>query len=119
MSSASDTRLRVEPVEGATVVNFMDANLTSDEVIYPLEEQLNALLDQVGGARIVLNFSDVRSMSSAVLAVLLKGARRVTAMGGQLRLCCLAPALKEAFRSSGLERVFKIHDEESAALDSF
>ena len=89
MSAASDTRLLVETVEGATVVNFMDANLTSDEVIYPLEEQLNALFDQIGGARIVLNFSDVRAMSSAVLAVLLKIARRVTAMGGQLRLCGL------------------------------
>jgi anti-sigma B factor antagonist len=119
MSTAADTRLLVETVEGVTVVNFTDASLTSDEVIQQLEEQLEALFDQFGGTRLVLNFDDVRYMSSAVLAVLLKGARRVGAMGGQLKLCGLSPALKEAFRASGLDRVFEIHESESSALDSF
>ena len=61
----------------------------------------------------------VKALSSSVLSLLLYLRKRVETTQGQLRLCCLAPALKEAFRSSGLERVFKIHDEESAALDSF
>jgi anti-sigma B factor antagonist len=119
MPPTTDMRLLVETVEGITVVNFTDPNLISDEAIQQVEEQLDALLAQVGGARLVLNFDAVRYMSSAVLAVLLKGARRVSDMGGQLRLCCLAPGLLEVFRASGLDRVFEIHDEESSALDSF
>jgi anti-sigma B factor antagonist len=119
MSATFTRRLLVESVEGVTVVNFVDAALTSEEVIQQLEEQLLALTDQAGVKKLLLSFRDVQLMSSAVLAVLLKVSRRVTQAGGRLRLCGLAPGLRDVFRITRLDRVFEIHDAEAAALDSF
>lgn len=119
MPAATESRLLVEPVEGVTIVHFADETLMSELVIQQVEEQLQALADQVGGGKVLLNFRDVHYMSSAVLAVLLKLSRRVSQSGGRLKLCGLVPGLKEAFRASQLDRTFEIYEDESAALDAF
>ena len=67
----------------------------------------------------LLNFRAVQYMSSTMLAVLLKYARRVAGLRGQLKLCCIAPDLLEVFRITRFDRLFEIHAEELTALDSF
>ena len=82
-------------------------------------EQLNGLAENLGISKVVLNFREVKFMSSSMLAVLLKFSRKVTAVQGRLKLCSIAPNLKEIFVITRFDRIFEIYDEESTALDSF
>ena len=119
MSTGLAARLLVETVQGVTVVNFADTVLMSEDVIQQVEEQLNALVDHAGPKKLLISFRDVRYMSSGVLGILLKLARKVAKDGGSLRLCGLNSSLKEAVRATALDRLIEIHDQESTALDSF
>ena len=67
----------------------------------------------------MLNFRAVRFMSSSMLAVLWKFSQKVKAGKGRLKLCCIAPHLKEVFKITKFDRVMEIHDDESNALDAF
>src|SRR5262249_17033435 len=97
MSRLAAPRVLVETIHGITVATFADAEIPPEEVIDEVGDQLRALLGGIGPADILLNFGEVRLMSSAMLATLLKFARRVTATGGRLKLCGLAPDLLQAF----------------------
>jgi anti-sigma B factor antagonist len=117
MPDTTNPRLFVETVGGVTVVTLADAELVAEDVIAGVVEQLDTV--DVSSGRVVLNFRDVRLMSSTMLAVLLRFSRRVEAAGGKLKLCCIAPDLLTVFRITRFDRLFEIHAEESKALDSF
>jgi len=119
MSQAISPRLFVEKIDGVTVASFADSSILDDEVIRDLELQLEVLLDDVGPPKVLLNFREVKFMSSAMLAVLVKFGRRLGKAGGRLKLCYLAPDLLEVFRITRFDRMFEIHPDETAALDSF
>lgn len=109
----------METIHGITVASFADAELLTEDVIQDLGEQLKDLVDGLGAADILLNFRDVRLMSSTMLAILFRFARRVSAAGGRLKLCGIAPDLMTAFRITRFDRLFEIYEEEATALDSF
>jgi len=119
MSSATSPRVFVETVGGVTVASFADAELISESVIEEVGEQLTSLAESLEVGRVVLNFREVRLMSSSMLAVLLKFSRKVTAANGRLKMCCIAPHLREVFKITRFDKIFELYDEESAALDSF
>jgi anti-sigma B factor antagonist len=112
-------RLLVETVEGITIASFTDEMLISEEVIWEVDEQLMSLVDGPSPEKLLLNFREVRVMSSTMLAILLKLARKIHGAEGELKLCGLSPDLLEIFRISRFDRLFEIHDQEWTALDAF
>jgi len=119
MSAPAKQHLHVRSVDGVTVVGFADRMLVSEEVIHVVGEQLLDLVGKKGVRKVLLDFTDVRFMSSALLGVLLPLVRKLTKEGGQLKLCGISPGLREVFEVSKLDRLFAIYDHESAALASF
>jgi len=119
MSRLASPRLLVETIHGITVASFADSEILAEDVIEDVSDQLRELIEGLGPADVLLNFREVRLMSSAMLATLLKFGRRVTAVGGRLKLCGLAPDLLQAFKITRFDRLFEIYGEESTALDSF
>lgn len=119
MYSTVRTRIQVETVGGVTVAGFGDEALLSEEVIRDVEEQLFHLHETVGPGSYLVSFRGVRFLSSTMLAVLIKFARRIEKSGGALRLCGLAPHLREVFRVSRFDRLLSIHETEAQALDAF
>jgi len=111
--------LLLERIEGGIVVSFAESTLTSEEVVHELEEQLLALAEQAGATKILISFRNVRFMSSAVLGILVRLARKLGELGGSVQVCSLAPGLEEVFRAARLDRRFAINEHESTALDSF
>ncbi len=112
-------RLLVETVHGVTVASFTDELLVSEEAIHEVDEQLIGLIESSKPEKVLLNFSEVRGMSSTMLAVLLKIGRRVTALEGSLKLCGLSMDLMEIFKITRFDRIFEIYPEEWEALDAF
>jgi len=119
MPSTTSPRFFLETVGGVTVASFADKELVAEQVIEEGSGQLENLADGAGLDRVVLNFREVRFMSSSMLGVLLKFSRKVKAANGQVKLCCIAPHLKEVFKITKFDRILEIYNEETDALDAF
>jgi anti-sigma B factor antagonist len=118
MSIRTSPRVFVDTVEGVTVVTFADTRLIAEDVLAEVGDLLG-LIDGPGLARVLLNFREVRFMSSSFLASLMKLSRRVAAVGGQVKLCGIAPDLIRVFKITCFDRLFEIYEDEGTALDSF
>lgn len=106
-------------VDGITVASFADAELLEEPVIREVEGELWEIAYGLGAFSLLLNFGRVRLMSSGLLAVLLLFARRFEEIGGRLKLCEIAPELREVFRIARYEGLFEIYPDEMRALDAF
>ena len=119
MSQGARPHLRLETIDDVTVVSFVDSKIVTEESIQEVGDQLYALVEDEGHTRLLLNFSNVQYLSSAALGKLINLKKKVGAVKGQLKLCCIHPDLLEVFRITRLDQVFEIYTEEQAALDRF
>ena len=119
MSSASRQHLRLEPMGDVTVVTFVDSKIVTEEDIQEVGEQLYSLVESEGHRRLLLNFSNVRYLSSAALGKLINLKKKVGLVKGDLKLCCIHPDLLEVFKITRLDQVFQISVDEATALDKF
>jgi anti-sigma B factor antagonist len=119
MSQAPRRHLRLENVDGVTVVSFVDTKIVTDENIQEVGDQLYSLVEDEGHKQLLLNFGNVQYLSSAALGKLINLKKKVGAVKGKLKLCCIHQDLLEVFRITRLDQVFEIHTEEQAALDKF
>ena len=71
------------------------------------------------GPSLVLDFSRVEFISSAVLNKLIVLDRTAQEKGGRLVLCGLSRSLRDLFAMTRLDQVFAIVDDEEAALREF
>jgi anti-anti-sigma factor len=86
------------------------------EVFHPTvslltRESMDSFLDSVAirpGVQLVLDLSDVRYFSSAVLSKLIDLKRRVAAVGGRFTIQHVQPELLEVFRVTNLDHVFEM-----------
>ena len=118
MSQGPRRHLRLETIDGVTVVSFVDSKIVTEENIQEVGDQLYALVED-GHHTLLLNFGNVQYLSSAALGKLINLKKKVGAVKGKLKLCCIHPDLLEVFRITRLDQVFEIHSEEQAALDKF
>ncbi len=91
---------------GITILGLkgrLDSN-TSDD----FEKTLLGLI-QTGETRLVLDFEELDYISSAGLRVLLKTAKELKRVNGQLSFCSLKEYIREIFELSGFVSFFPIH----------
>ena len=119
MSSATRRHLSTETIDGVTVVSFVDTKIVTEENIQEVGDQLYQLVDVEGKKELLLNFGNVQYLSSAALGKLINLKKKVAAVKGKLKLCCIHPDLLEVFRITRLDQVFEIYADEQAALDKF
>jgi anti-sigma B factor antagonist len=110
-------RINLSNVEGVTVVRFVDRRLFDDLTVREVGDQLMAALPG-GAARVVLDFTGVELVSSAMLGKLILLQRRVDAAAGKLRLCELADPVRAVFKSTNLERLFALDRDVRASLEA-
>ena len=119
MSTASRRHLSTETIDGVTVVSFVDTKIVTEESIQEVGDQLYQLVDVEGKKQLLLNFGNVQYLSSAALGKLINLKKKVGAVKGKLKLCCIHPDLLEVFRITRLDQVFEISPDEQAALNKF
>ena len=98
MSQAPRRHLRLENVDGVTVVSFVDTKIVTDENIQEVGDQLYSLVEDEGHKNLLLNFGNVMYLSSAALGKLINLKKKVGVVKGKLKLCCIHPDLLEVFR---------------------
>ena len=112
-------RLEVEEIGEIAVVNFIDKKILDENNIQMIGEDLFRLVDELGRKKVLLNFSNVEFLSSAVLGKLVSLNRKLQAVRGKLILCGISKEIREVFEITKLDKLFTIHKEEQAALQAF
>ena len=120
MSAPELKHLKVKVVNDVAVVDFIESNLMFETtLIQDIGQELQSLVADHGYTRMLLDFTHVQYISSAMLGQLVKLAKEVQNAKGQLKLTGLGPVLHDTFRISHFEALFAIYDDEAQALKAF
>ena len=112
-------RISIEYTDAATIVAFTNDKILEETDVRALRESIEALVEQAGNIRLVLDFRHVRFLSSAVLGLLIRISKRIREQEGQLRLCNIHPGIYEVFKITRLTNVFDILEDVESATASF
>jgi len=112
-------RISVEYTEKATIVTLTNDKILEEADIRALQESIISVIESAsGGINLVIDFTNVRFFSSAVLGLLIKVSKRVYERDGQLRLCNISPKIYEIFKITRLNKVFDIYPDVESAIES-
>ncbi len=108
----------VEYAENATIVSFTDEKILEEKDINSLQESIMSVIEQAERINLILDFSNVKFLSSAVLGLLIRISKRIYEHNGQLRLCNIDSKIYEIFKITRLTKTFDIYkDVKSATKD--
>ena len=79
-------KIIVEYLSDAAVVTLTDEKILEEVDIQALESSLTPLIEQTPGIKMVLDFSNVQFLSSAVLGMLIRTSKKIYESNGQLKL---------------------------------
>lgn len=116
---SSITTIGTEEGGGVHVVHFNDEKIIDDLKIQQIAKELNEQLDRAEKRRVLINFSRVKFMSSAMIGKLILLGKRCKNEQIELKLCSITPNIMEVFKIMKLNKVFDIQDDESKALKAF
>ena len=104
-------RISVEYSENATIITFVDEKILEEKEIQVLQESVMSVIEQAERLNLILDFRNVRFLSSAVLGLLIRISKKVYEQDGQLRLCNISPKIFEIFRITRLTKIFDIYQD--------
>lgn len=108
----------VEYTENATIIRFTDEKILEEKDINSLQESIMSVIEQAERINLILDFSNVKFLSSAVLGLLIRISKRIYEHDGRLRLCNIDPKIYEIFKITRLTKTFDIYKNvESAVKD--
>ena len=111
-------RISVEYATKAVIVGFTDEKILEDKDINALQESIMSVIEQSEKINLILDFGNVKFLSSAVLGLLIRISKRIYEIEGTLRLCNINPKIYEIFKITRLTKTFDIYkDIESATED--
>jgi anti-sigma B factor antagonist len=111
-------RISVQSVEKAVVITFTSEKILEEGEISALEHSILPIVEQAEIPNIVLNFVNVKFLSSAVLGLLIRISKKIYQRNGQLKLCAINPKIFEIFKITRLDRVFDICQDVDAAVQN-
>ncbi|MBA7484135.1 hypothetical protein ES707_19659 [subsurface metagenome] len=111
-------RISVEYTENATITTFTDEKILEEKDIKALQESIMSVIEQAGRINLILDFCNVRFLSSAVLGLLIRISKRIYECDSQLRLCNINPRIYEVFKITRLTKIFDIYPDVAGAVES-
>ena len=115
--AAIKPRISVEYTDDATVVGFTDEKILEEREIAALQEAIMSIIEQPEHINLILDFSNVRFLSSAVLGLLIRISKRIYEHDGQLKLCNINPKIFEIFKITRLTKTFDICKDLDSAVE--
>jgi len=114
-----DVQLLVQTVGDVTVVDLGSSSLLEGPAIEALGKRLFELVDEQARRKVIVDFSQVRLLSSMMLGVLVRLQKRAEGIKGRIVLCGLRPDLMKVFKITQLHKLFDFYKDENEALNSF
>jgi len=119
MSDSSSPHFSAHDRDGVIVARIHDREIRNPEHATTIGRDLATLIEGAGSVRLLLNLGRTQYMSSTGFATLLNLARKVSAAGGQVKVCEMTPDIRRGANIIRLGEVVEIHEDETSALDSF
>jgi anti-sigma B factor antagonist len=104
----TESKIFVEHHPDVTIITFMHEDVLTEEYIKGLEESIMSVVEQARRQNVVLDFGNVRFLSSAVLGLLIKVHKKICERKGRLELCNISPNIYKVFEITRLNKVFEI-----------
>jgi len=104
----NEPKIKVEYGTEVTIATFDVDNILEDRQIKKVEAALQPVVEKNEQRKLVLNFENVRFMSSAFLGLLVKVHKHVIEAGGHLQLFNLDPKIYKVFQITQLTKIFDI-----------
>ncbi len=112
-------KVAVDYVRSAVVVTLNYEKILDEVDIKSIEKSVLPVIDDNDNIKLVLDFSKVQFLSSAMLGLLIRIKKIVEDKGGQLRLAGINPKIMGVFKITRLDKVFTIVEDSVAATESF
>jgi anti-anti-sigma factor len=112
-------RLLIQTFRDVTVVNFSDSSILDTLQVQQIGEELYELIDDRATRKMILDFSNVKFLSSSALGVLITVRKKADEIKGKVVLCGMKPDLRKIFKITNLEKLFDFYDNEEKALNYF
>lgn len=110
-------RISIYYAQNATVVTLTDEKLLEDDDIKALEESIMPLIGN-SAVNLVIDFSNVQFLSSAVLGLLIRISKKISENKGRLKFCCINSKIFDIFRITRLDEIFEIYEDAKKALQT-
>ena len=101
-------KIIVESGMDVTIVTLTEERIVDEEQIRELQESFGPIIEKNQDKELIINFANVRFMTSALLGLLVRIHKNVCELGGNLRLSNLDPNLRKVFEITQLTKVFEI-----------
>lgn len=112
----ADSSLRVTDNAGVAVVGFRDASILDVVTIQRIGKELYDLVEVENKRTLVLDFADVRFLSSQALGVLLTLRRKGDKHGARIVLSAIRPELARVFKITNLDKLFEFFETTEKAV---
>jgi anti-sigma B factor antagonist len=109
--------ITVEYAGNATIIGFTDQKILEEKDIKALQESIMSVIEQAEQINLILDFGNVRFLSSAVLGLLIRISKRIYERDGQLKLCNINPKIYEIFKITRLTKTFDIYNDVETAIE--
>ena len=118
---SANSRIQLNELEGIKVVRFHDHQLFDERTVREIADQIAEAAARTTAARSGWwsIFRTSALISSTFLSKLILLQRRIDGTRGKMRLCEMSPMIQQVFRTSNLDRLFKIDRDQRTAIDSF
>ena len=110
--------LKVENIQGVTVVKFDNIDRFNALITEPVKEQLKDLFNKPG-TKLILNLEGIRFIDSSGFGVFLSIMKSAANNKGQFKICNIGNEVMELFKLLQLHNVFEIYNSVNECIASF
>jgi anti-anti-sigma factor len=114
-----ESRFMVEDYAGVLVITFADSSILDTATIEQLGRDLYQYPDVQNKQKMILDFTNVKFLSSHALGILLTLNKKLNAVKGSMLICGLRSELMKVFTITSLDKLFKFYPDDAAALKHF
>lgn len=115
----ADNNIVISEVRDVTTVTLHIPSLLDGLVIEDIGRCLFGLVDKKAIRKLIVDFQDVKFLSSSMLGILVSLQKRIAGIDGQLVLCGMRADLMKIFEITQLDKILTFANDESAAAKKF
>jgi anti-sigma B factor antagonist len=104
---------------GVLVVYINEPKLLDERIITSVGGELNAMMDRAENGMLLVNFQQVKFMSSAMLGRLVTLHKGCQKNKINLKLCNVRKDIREIFSVTRLDKLLKMYSDETDAMTAF
>ncbi len=110
--------ISVQYEENATIITFLNEKILEEKDIKALQDSIMSVIEQSDQINMILDFRNVKFLSSAVLGLLLRISKKIYERDSQLRLCGINPKIYEIFKITRLNKIFEIYSDLESTMEA-